>query len=205
MGSSFNRTRLNCRICNNTVKTYRDNKSPTCTTCKKVILNATTSLPANPQEGLRLDVERWPEAIWQHAIFKQVELDGLPHLGYGRLEFLHALQRSGRRMGKWTEGSLEFDLLLRSAIGLVCIEIKKKADRHSLIQCMDYLTYLENHRRNPGSISVCLLTVVLDKDFLALMEEAWKAGLKIELFCVDINSGGISLRRVGPALPDYDP
>jgi hypothetical protein len=201
------RVRLRCRICDDEVRTSPRNTNPLCKECRQVALQNSLGLQAEVQvdDKKYLNLDRMPESVWQQILFKQVELDGMPHLGYGPLRFLHPLQRTSKRYGRWTEGSLEFDLLLRSCTGIVCIEIKKCADRSSLIQAMDYKSYLENNRRNPGDVKVCLVTVRLEKTFEDLMKEAWSSGLNIDLYCVDISNKGLSLRRVGPELPEYDP
>jgi hypothetical protein len=158
---------------------------------------AQAQAPAKPDHGYQLAHARMPERWYHELLFRQCELDGLVGMGYGKLNFLHPNQKMIQRMGRWIEGGMEFDFLLKDFESgrHIGIELKKCADEFSVGQVLKYMGFLGGHPK-VKDFAFAIVTVELTAEFERTIRTAWKNGLKLDLFVLSVQDGQFFLRKI---------
>lgn len=94
-----------------------------------------------------LDTSLFLEQEWHRWLFKNLQINGLEALGFGKLR-LFAPEEQSHKIGKYNTGTNEvgeIDLLLRNDDSIFIIELKRKGADTTVGQTLRYVSWVKRH------------------------------------------------------------
>jgi hypothetical protein len=96
-----------------------------------------------------LDTSLFLEQEWHRWLYKNLEINGLEGLGFGKLRLFDPTEQE-HKIGKFNTGEVgEIDLLLRNDNVILVIELKRKGIDDTVGQILRYVGWVEEHLKKP--------------------------------------------------------
>lgn len=121
-----------------------------------------------------LDTSLFLEQEWHRWLYKNLQINGLEALGFGKLQ-LFAPEEQAHKIGKYNTGTNEvgeIDLLLRNDDSIFIIELKRKGADTTVGQTLRYVSWVKRHlKKNNEKVYGIIIAQEINKNLRYAIEE----------------------------------